>query len=159
MPPIILWLLQGLFLLLLYIFVWRAVRAVVRDLRAGATPAPARPARARRQAPDPAPPASTPRRATPTQLVVHFPDGRPRVIELSDQTVLFGRSPSSTVRLEDPYVSDDHARIYRSDSGWMVADLKSTNGTFLNRVKVTAPAQIAAGDQLGIGKTIVEVRK
>ena len=41
----------------------------------------------------------------------------------------------------------------------MVADLKSTNGTFLNRVKVTSPAQIAAGDQLGIGKTIVEVRK
>ncbi len=159
MPPIILWLLQGFFLLLLYIFVWRAVRAVVRDLRAGPSSAPPRPARARRSAPEPTPGSSTPRRAVPSQLVVHFPNGRPRVIELADQTVLFGRSPSSTVRLEDPYVSDDHARIYKSDSGWMVADLKSTNGTFLNRVKVTAPAQIAAGDQLGIGKTIVEVRK
>ena len=78
---------------------------------------------------------------------------------VTDGSVIFGRSPSSTVRLEDPYVSDDHARIYKSDVGWMVADLKSTNGTFLNRVKVTAPAPIAAGDQLGIGKTIVEVRK
>ncbi|HEX6255325.1 MAG TPA: FHA domain-containing protein [Euzebyales bacterium] len=137
MPPIILWLLQGFFLLLLYIFLWRAVRAIVRDLR---TPGPA---------PRPA----------PGQLVVHIPDGRPRIIDLEQDAILFGRSPSSTVRLEDPYVSDDHARIYQADGSWMVADCKSTNGTFLNRVKVTTPTQIAAGDQLGIGKTIVEVRK
>lgn len=156
MPPIILWLLQGFFLLLLYIFVWRAVRAVVRDLRSG--PAPPRP-RSRRAVAEASPPTPSSNRADPSQLVIHFPDGRPRVIELRGQTVLFGRSPSSTVRLEDPYVSDDHARIYEADGSWMVADLKSTNGTFLNRVKVTAPTRIAAGDQLGIGKTIVEVRK
>jgi pSer/pThr/pTyr-binding forkhead associated (FHA) protein len=157
MPPIILWLLQGFFLLLLYIFVWRAVRAVIRDLRAA--PAPPRPGRSRRQAADKAPAQPPTKRAVPSQLVVHIPEGRPRVIELGGQAVLFGRSPSSTVRLEDPYVSDDHARIYQADGGWMVADLKSTNGTFLNRVKVTTPTQIAAGDRLGIGKTIVEVRK
>jgi pSer/pThr/pTyr-binding forkhead associated (FHA) protein len=157
MPPIILWLLQGFFLLLLYIFVWRAVRAIVRDLRTSA-PAPRR-ARAQRSlaAPPPAPADSG--RPAPGQLVVHIPDGRPRIIDLAQDAVLFGRSPSSTVRLEDPYVSDDHARIYRADGSWMVADCKSTNGTFLNRVKVTTPTQIAAGDQLGIGKTIVEVRK
>lgn len=155
MPPIILWLLQGFFLLLLYIFVWRAVRAVVRDLRTGAPPR----RRAHRQSSDAAPAPTKSNRVAPSQLVVHFPDGRPRVIELGGQTVLFGRSPSSTVRLDDPYVSDDHARIYQANGGWMIADLKSTNGTFLNRVKVTAPTQIAAGDQLGIGKTIVEVRK
>jgi hypothetical protein len=157
MPPIILWLLQGIFLLLLYVFVWRAVRAVVRDLRTNAAP-PQR-TRQRRPAPEPAAVAPEPRRALPSQLVVHYPDGRPQVIELTGSPVLFGRSPSCTVRLDDPYVSDDHARVYKSDGGWMVADLKSTNGTFLNRVKVTSPSQIAAGDQLGIGKTIVEVRK
>jgi pSer/pThr/pTyr-binding forkhead associated (FHA) protein len=157
MPPIILWLLQGVFLLLLYVFVWRAVRAVVRDVRA---PVPtARAPRQRRASPAPAARAPEPRRALPSQLVVHFPDGRPQVIELTESPVLFGRSPSCTVRLDDPYVSDDHARIYKSDGNWMVTDLKSTNGTFLNRVKVTSPSQIAAGDQLGIGKTIVEVRK
>lgn len=157
MPPIILWLLQGVFLLLLYVFVWRSVRAVVRDLR---SPAPAaRPPSRRRAAPEPAPAPPETRRAAPGQLVVHFPEGRPRVIELTGSPVLFGRSPSCTVRLEDPYVSDDHARIYEADGSWMVKDLKSTNGTFLNRVKVTSPSQIAAGDQLGIGKTIVEVRK
>ena len=158
MPPIILWLLQGFFLLLLYIFVWRAVRAVVRDLRSS-TAGPRRPPRTERAKAAPSSPAPSSRRASPSQLVVHVPDGRPRVVDLGNDAVLFGRSPSSTVRLEDPYVSDDHARIYRADGSWMVADLKSTNGTFLNRVKVTAPTQIAAGDQLGIGKTIVEVRK
>lgn len=157
MPPIILWLLQGVFLLLLYVFVWRAVRAVIRDLRAP-VPGP-RPVRPRRSSAEPAAAAAETRRAVPSQLVVHFPDGRPKVIELTGSPVLFGRSPSCTVRLEDPYVSDDHARIYESDGNWMVTDLKSTNGTFLNRVKVTSPSQIAAGDQLGIGKTIVEVRK
>lgn len=157
MPPIILWLLQGFFLLLLYIFVWRAVRAVVRDLRtAGTSP---RPVRTRRSQPEPAAPSAATRRAAPSQLVVHIPNGRPQVVDLGGDAVLFGRSPSSTIRLEDPYVSDDHARIYRADGTWMVADLKSTNGTFLNRVKVTTPTQIAAGDQLGIGKTVVEVRK
>lgn len=156
MPLIILWLLQGIFLLLLYVFVWRAVRAVVRDLRMNAAPPP-RP-RQRRSAPESSV-APEPRRALPSQLVVHYPDGRPQVIELTGSPVLFGRSPSCTVRLDDPYVSDDHARVYKSDGGWMVADLKSTNGTFLNRVKVTSPSLIAAGDQLGIGKTIVEVRK
>ena len=157
MPPVILWLLQGIFLLLLYVFVWRAVRAVVRDLRTTAGN-PQRP-RQRRAAPESAAVAPQPRRALPSQLVVHYPDGRPQVIELTGSPVLFGRSPSCTVRLDDPYVSDDHARVYKADGGWMVADLKSTNGTFLNRVKVTSPSQIAAGDQLGIGKTIVEVRK
>lgn len=155
MPPIILALLQALFLLLLYVFVWRAVRAVVRDLRAPSPVAP--PPRTRRAAPRRRP--APPRRATPGQLVVHAPDGKPKIIELGKSPVVFGRSPSSTVRLEDPYVSDDHARIYRDNDSWMVADLKSTNGTFLNRVKVTSPSPIAAGDQLGIGKTIVEVRK
>lgn len=158
MPPIILWLLQGFFLLLLYIFVWRTVRAVVRDMGAPmATAAPV--GRPRRPAAEPATDVAPPRRARPSQLVVHFPDGRPQVIELATAPVLFGRSPSSTVRLDDPYVSDDHARIYQADGSWLVADLRSTNGTFLNRVKVTDPAAIAAGDQLGIGKTIVEVRK
>jgi pSer/pThr/pTyr-binding forkhead associated (FHA) protein len=49
--------------------------------------------------------------------------------------------------------------VFHDGRHWVVEDLGSTNGTFLNRVKVTSPTPIAAGDQLGIGKTIVEVRK
>ena len=148
MPPIILWLLQGVFLLLLYVFVWRAVRAVVRDLRTAA-PAP-RPPRQRRMAPQPAAVPPEARRAAPSQLVVHFPDGRPQVIELSGSPVLFGRSPSCTVRLEDPYVSDDHARISRANSGWLIEDLGSTNGVTVNGASVERE-YLSGGEDIELG--------
>lgn len=175
MPPIILTVLQALFLLLLYVFVARAVRAVVKDV----SPASARPKRPRpagqsgsatkkgrgnsaranaaqvaaRQHSD------KPPRIAPREIVVHSPSGAPRVIGLGTDTITFGRNPHSTVRLDDPYSSDQHARIYHDGRRWLIADLGSTNGTFLNQVKVSEPTPIAAGDQLGIGKTVVEVRK
>ncbi|MBA2529474.1 MAG: FHA domain-containing protein, partial [Euzebyales bacterium] len=86
-------------------------------------------------------------------------DSRPRVVPLDAHDVTFGRAEASTVVLDDAYVSDHHARVYLVDSGWCVTDLGSTNGTFLNQVKVTSPTPIAAGDQLGIGKTVVQVRR
>lgn len=159
MPPVILTLLQALFLLLLYVFVGRAVRAIVRDLEpAGSATA------ARVRAPRPA---VAPRRAEsrkePREIVVHQPGMAPRVIALDDQMegagVTFGRAPDVTVQLDDPYVSDRHARVYRTDEGWVLADLGSTNGTYRNKAKVTAPARLVAGDQLAIGKTVVEVRR
>jgi len=154
-PPIVLQLLQGLFLLLLYVFVARAVRAVVRDLRTAAAPA-----RVAAPRPAPNPVVRERRRRPPRELVIHIPDSRPQVIPLNGgSAVTFGRAAESTVRIADPYVSDHHAHVFHDGRSWLVEDLGSTNGTFLNRVKVTSPTPIEAGDQLGIGKTVVEVRK
>jgi pSer/pThr/pTyr-binding forkhead associated (FHA) protein len=146
-------LLNGLFLLLLYLFVARAVRAVVRDV--AQAPRPVKAAVAARPS---APTAPRKSRARPREIVVHAPDGRPRVIPL-DAEIRFGRAPSCTVVLSDTYASEQHARIYQQGEDWLLADMGSTNGTFLNQAKVTAPAPLAPGDQLGIGKTVVEVRK
>jgi hypothetical protein len=172
-PPIILTLLQALFLLLLYVFVARAVRAVVRDIRSSSQPAPASPPIRQLQhsaLPMPAP-AVPPRsrlpsrsrarhsRARPSELVVHRPEGRPSVVTLNGAEVSFGRSSDSTVVLDDPYVSDRHARVYLEGDDWLISDLGSTNGTLLNQTKVTVPTPIAAGDQVRIGRTVVEVRK
>jgi hypothetical protein len=157
-PPIIFVLLNGLFLLLLYLFVARAVRAVLRDVVR--TPAPVRVgAGARPVARPTAPTAPRRSRSQPREIVVHVPDGRPRVLPLDDEEIRFGRADSCTVRLSDSYVSEQHARIYPSGGEWLVADMGSTNGTFLNQAKVSQPAPIAPGDQVGIGKTVVEVRK
>jgi pSer/pThr/pTyr-binding forkhead associated (FHA) protein len=155
-PPIVFVVLNGLFLLLLYVFVARAVRTVARDvLRA---PAPARAAAPRPAARPTAPTGPRKSRAQPRELVVHVPDGRPRVLPL-DGEIRFGRAATCTVVLGDTYVSEQHARVYRDGEEWVVADMGSTNGTFLNQAKVSAPAPLAPGDQLGIGKTVVEVRR
>lgn len=156
MPPIVFVALNGLFLLLLYVFVARAVRAVVRDVNAA--PAPARAAAARPAARPTAPTAPRKTRAQPRELVVHVAGGRPQVLPL-DGEIRFGRAASCTVPLADTYVSEQHARVYRQGDEWLVADMGSTNGTFLNQAKVTSPAPLAPGDQLGIGKTRVEVRR
>ena len=156
MSPIAFALVQGLFLLLLYLFVARAVRWVWRDIntsspRTDAGPAPRRKSKAA--------PAKRKPQAIPRELVIHTPQTKPRVVRLDAHDVTFGRAETSTVALDDPYISDHHARVFLQDGEWRVADLGSTNGTFVNQVKVTSPTPIAPGDQLGIGKTTVEVRK
>lgn len=168
MPPVILTLLQALFLLLLYVFVARAVRAIARDLSPNAAATPSRSVRQAAKQAARQTRSGLPRRKRsesrrdPQELVVHLPDGAPQLIALDQDAlgsgVTFGRAPEATVRLDDPYVSDHHARIYHADGGWMLADLGSTNGTYRNKEKVTTPIRLAAGDQVAIGKTVVEVR-
>ena len=154
MPPIVLTLVQALLLLLLYLFVWRAVRVVIRDVSATprvATAPPVATSRRKREADG--------HRPAPTELVIHDGDARPRVIPLDGQDITFGRAETSTVVIPDPFVSDAHARVFYRDGDWVIDDLGSTNGTFLNQSRVTQPQTLAAGDQLAIGKTVVQVRR
>lgn len=159
MTPIVLTLIQALLLLLLYLFVARAVRAVLRDLRAATAPAPTSPGAASGA---PAPPVQSRdagARGQPTELVVHSPEGRSRVVSLNSAgDIVLGRGRNTTVALGDSYASERHARIYRDRGEWLVADLGSTNGTFLNQSRVTRPTRLSPGDQVGIGQTTVEVR-
>lgn len=141
-------------LALLYLFLARTVRAVTADLYG-------RRRRDRRAPPRPAVAPSEQRRGSrpPREIVVHPPDGRPRVVPLDGQPVTLGRAPSMTVQLDDAFVSDEHALIAPTDDGWAVRDLGSTNGTYVNGAKVTQPTRLSAGDQLRLGKTRVEVRR
>jgi pSer/pThr/pTyr-binding forkhead associated (FHA) protein len=80
-------------------------------------------------------------------------------VRLVDQPVTLGRSQESTIVLDDDYVSGRHARFYPQDGQWMVEDLGSTNGTYIDRNKVTAPTPVKIGVPVRIGKTVVELRK
>lgn len=143
-----------LLLLFLYVFLGRAVRTMALDLSGSrqAASAPSRPAVAFRE------PSRRPRR-NPTEVVVHAPDTEPRVVTLNDRALTLGRATRVNIRLDDRYVSDEHAEVRPDDEGWLVRDLGSTNGTYLNGAKITQPTPIGPGDQIRLGKTRVEVRR
>jgi pSer/pThr/pTyr-binding forkhead associated (FHA) protein len=56
-------------------------------------------------------------------------------------------------------VSGRHARIFPRDGLWYVEDMGSTNGTYLDRTKVTSPTPVKIGVPIRVGKTTVELRK
>ncbi|MFT3660585.1 MAG: FHA domain-containing protein [Gordonia sp. (in: high G+C Gram-positive bacteria)] len=79
-------------------------------------------------------------------------------ITLGDQPVLIGRADDSTLVLSDDYASERHARLSKRGDDWYVEDLGSTNGTYLDRGKVTTAVRVALNTPIRIGKTVIELR-
>lgn len=81
-------------------------------------------------------------------------------VALQGQTISLGRAHDSTIVLDDDYASSRHARIYPDRDGqWIVEDLGSTNGTYLDRTRLTTATPIPLGAPIRIGKTVIELRK
>ncbi|MHA6761552.1 FHA domain-containing protein FhaB/FipA [Streptacidiphilus sp. PAMC 29251] len=101
-----------------------------------------------------------PRRGAPTQLVVTQGSLAGTTVALQGQTITLGRAHDSTIVLDDDYASSRHARIYPDQSGqWIVEDLNSTNGTYLDRTRLTSPTPLQPGAAIRIGRTVIELRK
>lgn len=151
MPPLVLTILKVVFIALLYLFIARAVRVIYLDLvgprvpRASAKPAASAPARKRR--------------GQPKSVVVTDGDGAARTYPIAEEPLSIGRAEACQIVLADTYASQMHARIFPKDGAWFVEDLGSTNGTYLNRAKVTGPSEVGPGDEIRIGKTTLEVRR
>jgi len=80
-------------------------------------------------------------------------------IELSGQRVTIGRASDVTLVLnDDDYISPRHAQIYPRDGEWIIEDLGSTNGTYLDREKVTRPTPVPIGVPIRIGRHVLELR-
>jgi len=139
-------------LALLWVFVLLVVRAVREDLwgrtvpAAPATPRPTAEPKAKR------------RRGAPRQLVVTEGPLQGTTITLGETPVTLGRGHDCTLVLADDYASTHHARLVPGDSGWLVEDLGSTNGTYLGRAKVARPTPVPLGTPIRIGKTSLELR-
>jgi hypothetical protein len=73
---------------------------------------------------------------------------------LTRDTVTIGRDITNDIVINDPEVSRHHARLIRTPNGYTYEDLRSTNGSFINRQRITAPYQMTNGDMLGLGETI-----
>jgi hypothetical protein len=151
-PPFVLTVLKIVLLVLLYFFVWRAVRAVTVDLYGG------RERRTRTAQPKQRQP-RRPRRGAPSKVVVLDERGSKISTHRLAGTLQIGRASSCQIRPNDTYVSQMHAKISNRNGSWVVEDLGSTNGTYLNQRKVTVPTELSPGDRIRIGKTSLEVRK
>lgn len=151
MPDQLLNLLKIFLLLLLYLFFLRVLRAVwaeVNPPKPVEAPRPKRERAARR----------TPGRkhGPPVLRLVAPPELRGRTYQLGDE-VTIGRAAGCQVTIDDTYASQLHARVFQRDGQVFVEDIGSTNGTYLNRKKVTGPMVVQRGDQLQIGNTILEL--
>jgi hypothetical protein len=155
------------FLAVLWLFVIAAVGVVRTDLF-GTSASSRRQARKKRQAPArPPQPARPPRpskpgrpgRGAPQQLLVTAGDLAGTSIALTGQQITIGRANDATLVLNDDYASTRHARLFPQDGQWIVEDLGSTNGTFLDRQKVTQPVSVSVGVPIRIGKTVLELRR
>jgi len=136
MPDVILALLRIIFLGLVYLFVWGVARAIGSHLGISV---------------------KRKRRDGTKVLFVKSESQQGVELEVTDVTVL-GRSSETDVVLDDPYASEFHMRLVAQDNGITLHDLGSTNGTYVNGRRVTAPTQLRRGDTIQIGKTVMEVR-
>jgi hypothetical protein len=79
-------------------------------------------------------------------------------IPLGSAPVLIGRAATCTVVIEDDYCSSRHCRVYPDNGQWMIEDLGSTNGTFLDNQRVDDAVPFRKGDRLSLGATAIELR-
>lgn len=136
MPDLILALLRIIFLGLVYLFVWQVARAIGSHLGISLR-------RTRREG---------------TKIVMVKSDTQQGMeLEVQDVSVL-GRSDEADVLLNDPYASEFHMRLVAQENGMVLHDLGSTNGTYVNGRRVTAPTSLRRGDTIQVGKTVMEVR-
>jgi hypothetical protein len=78
-----------------------------------------------------------------------------REYQLSKEITLVGRDESCDVVVAEVEVSRQHARITHTPRGYMLEDLGSTNGTYVDGERVTAPHLLQAGDRISLSETVV----
>jgi hypothetical protein len=141
--------LKILFLVLLYLFIWRIVRSATRDIRLPQESfvlGPDAVASLRGEAP----------RTASGRLVVErspaLKEGSD--LELNSAPLTVGRGEANDVELRgDDFASAEHARFEpRRDGVWLM-DVGSTNGTFVNGVRLERPRKLSPGDVVRIGAT------
>jgi hypothetical protein len=173
MIDIVLLVLKVGILVLLYLFIWQVVRTTVATVRSAAAPAPdvALPDGARQVV------VATPEerelrreerlseRTIAGEKLDFTPHINPRlIVEESpivpsgvvfplDGWITVGRAPTSDILLDEPFVSSTHARLVPRGQFYVVEDLGSTNGTFVNEKEVTE-AQLRLDSRLRIGETV-----
>jgi hypothetical protein len=143
-------LLKAAFLVLLYLFIWRIVRTASRDLRIPQESFILAPQEAAAVGlrPEPQPEMG--------RLVVLKSDAIDENTEfvLDSAGISIGRGNPNDVRLDaDEYASAQHARVEPRRDGVWIEDVGSTNGTYVNGVRLSRPRKLSIGDLVRVGET------
>jgi pSer/pThr/pTyr-binding forkhead associated (FHA) protein len=146
-PEIVFVALKFATLLALFLFIALVVRSLFIDL----LPAPQRARAAAARV------ARSGKPGRPYLRVASPAGGRARRYDLEAETVI-GRGQECQVCLEDEFVSQLHARIVKVRDGYILEDLGSTNGTYINGNRINYPVGLRHGDRVGIGGTVLEFR-
>ena len=137
-------------LALLYLFFFRVLRAVWTEISVAPATATATRRRDRR-------PRERRAKSEAHLKVVEPQEMAGATFALADELTI-GRAVGCQITLDDTYISQLHARVFRRDGQLYVEDLGSTNGTYLNRGKVQGPMIIKRGDRLQVGQVVMELR-
>ena len=137
---LVLWAVRLLFLGLIYLFLARVIRALLRDLRAAAREPADRPGRL---------------------IVLESPGGEPPPGHSFglDVITLLGRDVNNAIVIDDPFASADHAVLTFRGRSWYIEDLASMNGSFVNGRRVDGVAPMAFGDELQIGQVRMRLER
>jgi hypothetical protein len=146
------------FLGVLYLFLLWVSRSALRDLRNGSGRSNAPAWDAGTPPPDATGlhsastlgPSNLASRA-PRLVVERAPGHDPGMIYDLDGDLVLGRGDTAEIRLEDPFASSSHARVYERGGTVVIEDLGSTNGTYLNEELLNGPCPLHPGDRVRIG--------
>jgi pSer/pThr/pTyr-binding forkhead associated (FHA) protein len=135
--------LKVLFLLLLYVFIWRIVRTASRDLRLPQESIVLSPQQAS---------GLVGARKTIANGRLVLAGGEERVV--NSRALTIGRGSQNDIALDgDDFASARHARIEPRRDGVWVEDIGSTNGTYVNGARLSRPRRLAPGDVIRVGST------
>jgi hypothetical protein len=101
---------------------------------------------------------SEPTGSNATKLVITEGDRTGHQIRLDRRELTIGRSEDSDLVVDDEYASTHHAKLVLINNDWLIQDLNSTNGTYLDGGRVGTPAVVKLNTQVRVGKTVFELR-
>lgn len=97
------------------------------------------------------------RSKVPTRFAITAGPGQGMSVPV-ERTINLGRAADSTLLLDDDYASARHAQLVQTDENtWVISDLGSTNGTYVNGKPISDPTKVTVGDVVRIGKTLMRL--
>ena len=148
MPEIVFVTLKYATLLVLYVFIIVVVRSLYIDLLPQERRVKATSAKATRLK----------KAATPWLKVMSEGKTAAKRYNLEAETIA-GRDMGCQICLDDEFVSQLHARVVNNQGHYVLEDLGSTNGTYVNGRKINYPVELRHGDRIKIGGTLLEFRR